>query len=81
MTDEIKHILEHHINTLTRLHDRLADNGEPLDASDKQLLRSTVASSWLRGLQQEQRYMFDNGDVGYLEQNFNNIMDMLNSLI
>ena len=78
--EHIKHVLSHHIDQLIALRNRIANDGKPLGTNDKQLLRSTLASTWLRDMQNEQRYMFDNGYADDLQASFGNILDTLTSI-
>ena len=78
--EQIKHVLEHHIDKLIKLRKCISNDGKPLGTNDKQLLRSTLSSTWLRDMQNEQRYMFDNGYADDLQSSFDNVLDTLISI-
>ena len=62
--DHVIDIMHQHAEKIHKLADKLRHkDGEPLDAYEKDLIRSVLADSWLKELQAEQRMFFRDGSL------------------
>ena len=60
-TRQLQDILNHEVETLTKLRDNLSPDGMPLDLIEKKQVRNVLAGNWLDDMNGEVEHFFRKG--------------------
>lgn len=77
---QLQEILTQDIEQLKHLRDVLSNDGEPLTADNKQLLRNQLSGNWLSAMQRDQKFFFASGDEEDMIHGFDRLIDVIKQL-
>jgi len=78
---DLKHIVDHQLERVMKIADRLGPSGRPLNGEEKKVIRQFLSSTWVGDLTSEMEFFFSKGSIDDVERTYITLLRTLENLI